>query len=521
MLLLSLFACGPWDFPDRTEKYVDDRPWDPEVVAAEDGVYVRLPLAGELVRIVPDGTWARVDLEGASPSRVVASEDGSTVLVYATWPVCEDDDPKIEYVRDCDDEDLSERTELRIFKGGELKGVVNDVPSAFNAVSFSEDGKYAAAFLDFSTAEDVDVGNVLNLTEAVFLDLEAGTGTSVSVGFAAESILFTSEGDAVVLSRSRVALVRHEGDAWDVAVRFPLTLDTDQEISPDDVELITYENSAGELTDYALVSVAGLSDLYVLDLTHEYIDVVDLRAVPSDLLVDEATGQTVIVYASLSEIDLLDHDLFEVTSVDVDEPSTHAVPAGTSALLYNDGGTYHDVYLFDPATGEAVEFRAENPVLEMQLTTDGGIAVATLSQESLYGDFYDQYYGLGIFDLVEQDEPISLALGGYPVGFELLENDAGAYALLLLDGVDELLQVNLENGTHVPFALEEPPLGIAAMPGGQFVVTHEAALGLVTFVDPAKLDPEDPDAAVVTVAGFATAGLLGDRKLPRRTSEEE
>lgn len=520
MLLLTLIACNPWSFPDDAEKYVDDQPWDPNVVAAEDGVYVRLPLAGDLVRIAPDGTWATVDLDGASPDRVIASEDGTTVLVYASWPICEDDDPKIRYVRDCDDEDLDERTELRIYKGGELKGVVDNVPSAFNAVAFSEDGNYAAAFLDFSTAGEIDVGSVLNLTEAIFLDLGAGTGTSVSIGFAAESILFTSEGDAVVLSRSEVALVRHEESAWDVAVSFPLTLDPDQEISPDDVELLTYENAEGELTDYALVSVAGLSDLYVLDLTHEYIDVVDLRAVPSDLLVDEETGQTVIVYASLSEVDLLDHDLFEVTTIDVDEPSTHAVPAGDVALLYNDGGTYHDVYLFDPTTGEAVEFRAENPVMEMKLTSDGGLAVATLSQESLYGDFYDQYYGLGIFDLVEQDDPISLALGGAPVGFELLENDAGAYALLLLEGVDELLQVDLRNGTHFPFALEEPPLGIAAMPGGQFVVTHEAALGLLTFVDPAQLDPDDPEAAVVTVAGFATAGLLGDRELPRRQEEE-
>lgn len=518
MLLLSLLACNPWNLPQVGQTWLDEETWDPAVVSARDGVYVRLPAAGDLVRVTAEG-WTSVELNGAEPDRMVLAPDGETLFVFSSWPVCEDDDPDIRYIEDCPEDDLATEHELVLVRDGQVVKTITAVPPEYNALAFDPTGTLAVAYLDFSEAAEVQVTDVLNLTEAVFIDLSDvdAEPVPVSIGFAAESVLFMPDGSkAVVLSRSEVAVV--DLAAMDVTVSFPLTLDVDQEVSPDDVALVTYEDTSGFVTQYALVSVQGQSDLYVLDLTEgsEHIDLVDLRAVPSDLLVDDELDQTLVIYSGSSTLDLLSHSNFEIEAVELDEPMTRAERAGDGALLYNDGGTYHDVYWFDPTNNELVEFRAENPVMELWLTSDGSAAVATLDRENDYGggDFFDGYYGLAIFDLVGQGDPDSLALASEPVGFELLEGDSGAHALLLLDGVDELLMVDLATGSDTSFELEEPPLGIDAMPDGAFVVTHASPMGLVTFVDPA--DPEN----VTVVSGFATTGLLGDTELPRRAEEE-
>jgi hypothetical protein len=520
--LLSLLAltagCEPWNLPNNSGYgYLDGSTWDPEVVSAQDGVYVRLPAAGDLIRVTPDGAWRTVDLAGASPDRMVLAPDNSTVLTYVSWPVCQDDDPKIVYVDDCRNEDLSYASELTLIRDGAVAAAL-DVPSQFNAFAFNDAQTLAVAYLDFSTAATIDVSGVLNLTEAVFIDLASGETHSVPVGFAPENVLFSADGaTALVLSRSKVAVVALTGgDAWTRTVTFPLTLDVDQEVDPDNAVLIT--NDDGD-TSYALISVAGERELYVLDLTHESIDIVELDGVPSDLYVDPITNRTVIVYAARASVDLLEHEFFEIESFDLDEPATRIDGADGRVVLYNDGGrTYHDVYIFDTEAETLTELRAENPILEMIQTVDRAYGVATLNVEAGGGNdasgFYDQYYGLGIFDLGDDpSDPISLLLEGAPVGLELTNDGTTNYALVLMEDVDALQKVDLSVGTASELLLEEPPIGIDAMPDGSFVVTHDASLGLITFVDATT-------EALVPAAGFAATGLLERPTLPRRGTEE-
>ncbi|MFZ5477842.1 MAG: hypothetical protein ACOZNI_13795 [Myxococcota bacterium] len=518
MLILALLACRPWDnLPEGNNTWLDDVAWDPAVVPAADGVYVRLPAAGDLVRVKPDGTFSTVDLRGAAPETIVPAPDGETLLVTASWPVCDDDDPRIRYVSDCDDEDLSVEYELDLVREGEAFATA-EVPPQFNAFAFSdperEGGALAVAYLDLEKAGDIEVDGILNLTEAVFVELGDGTSHAVPVGFAAEEVLFTEDGgSAVVLSRSRVAMV--DLDTWSVVVSFPLTLDPDQDVQPTDVELITHTDDAGDVTDYALVSIEGREDLYVLDITNQAIDIVELPAVPSDMLVDSTNERTVIVYGRKAQVDTMEHDRFELTPYELDEPANTALGGDGMALLYYEDGSYHDVIRFDPATGGTIEYRAENPVSGMYLTADHSYAVATLDPES-GSDPYDGWYGVGIFDLTDETDPVSFALSGAPIGFEMVETDGVPYALVLVEDHDELLSLELPTAASAGLALEEPPTGIAAMPGGLFVVTHPSALGLLSFVDPSE---PDEDRAVRTAGGFATAGLLSEPELPRRNEE--
>ncbi|MES2640294.1 MAG: hypothetical protein V4850_12445 [Myxococcota bacterium] len=515
-LLALLSGCEPWDLPGNSTGYLDASTWDPAVVPAADGVYVRLPAAGDLVRVKPDGSFAAVDLAGASADRMVLAPDDETILAFVSWPVCSDDDPGIVYVDECRNEDLDTASELVLIRDGAVEHAL-DVPSQYNAFAFNDAGTLAVAYLDFSAGASIDVSGVLNLTEAVFVDIASGETHAVPVGFAPENVLFSADGEnALVLSRSKVAVVSLVGeDAWTRTVVYPLTLDVDQEVDPDNAVLISDD---GGDTDYALVSVSGQSELYVLDLTNESIDIVELDGVPADLLVDEATNHTLIVYANRSTLDVLEHELFELASYPLDEPCTRLSGGDGQVVLYNDRGNTHDVYLFDTIAGTLHEERAENPVMELRLTADAAWGVATMNTERSTGNdvsgFYDQYYGLGLFDLgAEPRDPVALLLEGEPVGFALTTDDAANYALVLMEGVDGLQKIDVAAATASEIVLEEPPVGIDAMPGGLFVVTHPNALGLVTFVDAAT-------ETLTTAAGFASTGLLDRPRLPRRGVEE-
>jgi hypothetical protein len=526
MFLLLLNACDPWAFPDGGTLELPDEAWDPDVVAAEGGVYVRLPAAGALARVKDDGTWSEVGLDGATPERMVLAPDDETLLVFASWPVCADDDPEIVNVEDCPDEDLSYSDELDLVSGGKRVGTaVAGVSGQLNGVEFTDASAtnlMAALYFDFTAdnAEEIEIDGVMNLNEVVFLDLSAGEGHPVDVGFAAEAVLFASPSaetgeveKAIVLSRSKVAVVDlrpTSSTPFAVTVSFKLVLDDDSPVRPSHVTL-------AEDGQYALVTTASGSDLYILDLVNEAIDIQELPAVPSAIAVDADLGATLVVFGNDATVGVIDHLYWELVTYDLEEPATAVVDIGDSFLLYNDEANYHDVVYFEPSTGDMVERRAENPIIELELASTH-YAVASLRPDGGGGGggasaFYDQSYGLGVFPL-DAGDPVALALEAEPIGMAVSGTDADPYALVLMDEVEELIQVRLADQQATQFALGAPPEGIASSPDGRFVVTHTSPLGLVTFLDPDSGD-------TVEVAGFASLGLVTAHPLPRRTPAEE
>ncbi|HNH45859.1 MAG TPA: hypothetical protein PKY30_02415 [Myxococcota bacterium] len=505
--LLLLGGCNPWNIDPNNSTSLNAALWDPNVATLNDGAYVRLPHAGKLLRITPSGEVTEVDLRGASPQKLVEVADNDSLLVTATWQVCEDDDPKIKRVEDCATDDLSTAAELDLVRDGKVVQTL-DVPPQFTAFAFNANGSIAAAHLDPATTASVIVDGLLNLTAVVFVETVSGTVHEVPVGFAAESVLFTEDGSrAVVLSRSQVAVV--DLASWAVSVTFPLTLDPDTMVSPQDVVLA----SGGR---YALVSVSGSADLYVLDLEQESIDLVELSSSPTDMLVDSGSDQTVMVSGSRAQVDVLEHEFFEVQSFELDEPCNAILDGESWTVLYNTNNGYHDLYLFQPETGLLIEYRAENPISKLQLTGDQRFAVATMNPDVSVGSgvsgFYDIHYGLGIFPLAEEADPVALVLEGAPVGLELVSNNGINQALVLMNEVDALLRVDLATGTAEPLELERSPTAIASSPDGKFVISQDASLGQISFLDPAT-------SKMVTAAGFASIGLTVDTLLPRRDAE--
>jgi hypothetical protein len=523
---MLLVGCDPWDLDPGGYTSLDGATWDSNVATTDHGVYVRLPNAQALVRVQADGSVGRVDLAGATAERMIVTPGGKELLVFASWPECASDDPEIVYVEDCPSEDLSTHRELELVRdGGRVGGTaIEGVTGPFDAASFSPDGRTAALYFDFESGQEVSFEGTVNLNEVVFVDLDAATATSVSVGFAADRVLFSPSGaEAVVLSRSKVAVVAIEDRdgcaAGDVCVTYPLALDPDQVVNPQDVAIVSRDLGDGITENFALVTVTGRSELYVLDLDNESIDIVELAAPPSAIHVAEDGSRSVIVYDSASRVDVLEHDLFEIRSTPLDEPANAILPVPTGELLYSRGAR-HDVLFFDGATRAVVESRAENPVLELVRAGDK-YAVATLSAEAVGGDgasgFYDAHYGISVWALptaVGEDpgDPIALALNAAPVGFATTTDGDLASAMVLVAGEDALTRVDLASAAASEVDLASTPIGLMAAPQGGFVVTHDEPLGLVSFLD-------GSGAVLGTAAGFAATDIVSEPTLPRRTPE--
>ncbi len=498
-LLLLLAGCDPFaHWPDQGTGFYQEGLWDDDVVATEDGIYVMLPRAGELIRLQDDGSYEVVDLDGLRPSRIEPDPTGQRVIVFGTWPSCDDDDPKIERISECPDEATA-------------------IPSHMNDIAFSPDGRVAVAYHNEERGAITATEGIVDLTQVVFVPLETGEARSVSIGFNPSDILFTDDGAAaVVMSRSQVVVV--DLDTFTPTTAYPLTLDPDQSVDPADA-VLTPDG------DYALVAIEGASELYVLDLLNPSITIETLESPPADLSVykdpndDTDPGVTLVVYGDRASLDMLANDnAFNLEdSVELDDPVTRILEGDGFVLLYNDSGRrLYDVYRYDFATGDLVEYVVDNPVHSMQLSESGTWAVGVLSPESSGGSGIDQYqdanWGLAVLDLLG-DDAISLVVEAEPVGVELLENEDGAFALVLMDGVDQLYEVNLaQPGAATAIDLPAPPTGIGTLPDGRFYITHDASLGLISFLDPAT-------GALAQASGFAAPSLFTDDTLPRRGEE--
>lgn len=513
-------ACSPYSRPADFLGDTGDPLWSADVEPVGDDLYVRLPAARQLARVEADGTTSTVDLDGATPERLVATPDESALLVFARWPVCEDPDPKIELYGDCPEEPTIQR-ELAWVAGNQRQRAF-DVPPHLNALTFSNDGRFAVAYLENGTGLDIEVDGLIDPGEVMFIPLDgAGDPRSISVGFTPESVLFAGGSDgqddrAVVFSRSEVVVVELETLA--TVVTYPLVLDADQVVDPRDAVL----TQDGRI---ALVAIEGSEDLYVLDLEQYSIDIEELDATPSRMVnavlpgAAEGGGDldvTLVAYSGQNQVDRIDQSTLELMEPwQLEQGTNEMLVTASSALLYNTArSSAKDVYRVDLATNEIVEYRVANPMVSLQLGPAERYAVGVLEPENSTGGtevdrYQDDRWGMAVLDLASEDAT-SLVLESEPRGIALVQQDEATFALVLMEGRDALLKVDLAQPTfYEEVELEAPPIGIGALSSGSFYVTHESALGLITFIDPTG-------GTTGVASGFATPGLLSEPILPRR-----
>lgn len=512
MSTLLLAACT-----QQGSLYLDKELWDVDMVPAVDGVYISLPASEELIRLQDDSTWTEVDLQGAVASHMVPSPDGSSVLVFADWKECPDDDTDIIYEEDCPDT-LVRHRELAVVKDGQRSQVI-DIPSHLNTIEFSNDGSIAVAYLDYSAGGNIEIDGVADLGEVAFIRLADGVKSSVSVGFSPSRVLFGTNNQAVVMSRSQVVAV--DLNTFEKILEAPLTLDADQQIDPSGAEL-AYDADSGAST--LLLTVQGSSDLYMLDLQNEFWNIGDLGSVPSAIGVDNNISRSVFVFAASSKAVILDHGSLSalnsssLETINLEEPSNKTLLGDGFALLYHDSNdNVHDVYRLDLESSELTEYVVANPISSLQLTPSSLYGVGIMSPENDYSSgmdgYQDSHWGIAILNTSNSDS-VSLVAEAQPIALEIIENETGAFALILMEGLEYLLQVDLASPSNATkIELPSAPLALDVMPDGRFVIAHDMGMGMVSFLNPSDL-------SLTTVQGFAPFGLFEKTKLTRRTEGE-
>jgi hypothetical protein len=146
----------------------------------------------------------------------------------------------------------------------------------------------------------------------------------------------------------------------------------------------------------------------------------------------------------------------------------------------------------------------------LTLTQSGKYAVGLMMPENSYGSGIDAYqdarYGLAILDM-EGDDVVNLVAESQPIGLEIVEGDDGDFALVLLEGKDTLLQVDLANPSQsLEVDLPATPIAISTRPTvdseqEKFIISHNVDVGMVSILDPKTLE-------IKTITGFGLAGSL-------------
>ncbi len=504
--LLTLAACG-WDLPNSGNAYLHLPLWDARgIQATVDGLYVPMPHNGGITLLAPGEDARRVDIgEGRVVNITVPpASSAATVAAVIERYRCEVDDKKearkVDRLADCADEDLKVDVEIDLIAGGVVTSSV-PLDTPFRSMVWNAAGTHAIAWTDAATAAGID--GVVNLTSVTVIDTIAGTATAVPVGFSATDVLFDDAGArAIVLSQSAVAVIDLATSPPARDVTFALTLDPDQVVTPVGVQL-TPDG------DYALISVQGSSDLYVLDLVNNSVNIVTLDLAPSAMHVDPSDDLTVLVSATTAAVDIMDHRFFDVTRVQLDEAMDAIIDGDGFDLLY--GRNHRDVYRLDPLTGDIVEFRLQNPLLSLHLAPTEEFAIAFTAQGAV-----DGRPGMEILDLRDtRGHSYPYLLEGVGIDAKFTVDDAGLlHALILQSDVTYLYALDLYGGTAREIELDEPPIGIGARAEGGFYVTHDDPLGLVSLVDPTT-------DAIETIAGFGTLGIFDPIDFVVQPGQEE
>jgi hypothetical protein len=255
---------------------------------------------------------------------------------------------------------------------------------------------------------------------------------------------------------------------------------------------------------YALISTVGSPDLYALDLEQHAINLVELAGVPAKLAVSDAHDRTVLVYRSRPVVELLDHQFFDVETFELDEGMDSIALAGANAVLYGTD-SQHDLYRFDFENEDVIEYRLQNPAVSVHVSPNEDFALALTRAEGGFGNdvdaLYDQHPGMEIVDL-NGDESEAFLLEGQGLDVAFASDETNLSALVLQEGVDYLYRLEMYTRVAEEITLAAPPIAIGTMPNGNFYITHDSPLGLVSFLNPSTGLVEEE------IGGFAAVGLF-------------
>lgn len=459
-------------------------------------LYMLAPTAQSVVSIDPETREFESIPVGRDPA-VLARPDGGDVL----------------YTLDRKDSALS-----RVTTSGSVSS--EDLGAPFTTLTWSPDGTRAIAWFHPDEAGDLEVDGSLNLNAYAAIEVD-GDEVIVSLGsltFEPHAVTFSADSTkALIATTARLHIVDLLADPIsELAV--PFTADDSVHRPPAIV-------APGPLGEQALVTVAGVPDLFVLGLDPVMIENVAPLPRPAMSVVWSADGTRAIIADGTDQVTFLDLQSNAVEALQLDHSVNRIqmskLPQNSFALLYDDRGwtSYITRVELDPsatAPDDPETYLLEDAVGRVELSPSEAAAVIFHSMNGMLNSV--QADTLSLFHFAERaPSRIRLDAAAWDMiflGSGVIPDNDDEHVMVVLKDSARLIRYNLRTYAQVVLDTYPLPHAIGRIPapaGGSelLFVVHDQDSGLVSFLPPDANSV--PSGGFPAVAGMGLTGLLDRR----------
>ncbi len=359
---------------------------------------------------------------------------------------------------------------------------VASVGEAINRLVPSIAGSYVLGIYDPNrgSANFGDSG-LINYFELDILDARGNPTRTVSIDFTPDNILFLPpDGNSCLISKGYRVLRLNLDDGSTTA--FPLTLNPQESRTPETMII----SSDGAL---AVITVLETTDVYVLDLELDGINILDTALAVSDAAFVPGTHTALLALPDNAALAVVDLDIGIPETIDLGDSyqSILMAPDGLKAVLFSDGGSSLAVTdltewktKIHPLNGMIDMSTLDNPI---QISSNSRyIAVTELSALDSYSSS-----ALDILDL-ETRVAVPFGLESWMEDFQF--SPTGFTAGILLPYADKLVVLNLATMQAFSRPVEADSIGLGYVPAaGSYVVDYDREKGRLAFVN--EMDPEN------------------------------
>ncbi|NLH50572.1 MAG: hypothetical protein GX444_18510 [Myxococcales bacterium] len=369
-----------------------------------------------------------------------------------------------------------------------------DIRPGLNSLAVSPSGNYALAYYSFTD----DGQDYQGYGEISIVDLRDRTVRSLAVGFPPDSVLYTNDERALLVSTTILGLVRLTDGHFET-LPTGLDIDAGQRIR---------KAAVSADSSYAFILAEAATDLLSIDLSSLEIEELELGCYPTDMDVAAEGDITLLLCRGTGQILVLDNGDLSLDAYETDEVvgSGELTADGRQAVLFTNSESIERVHLFSPADGKLTTYYTVKPLVGAAIAPDDRTAV--LFHEGGDGqplDDFDQYFdgqeAISIFNLKNGlINPVETAVRATTVSF----GSDGHYAVVPQPNRQKLLLLDLQRGLVDVLATPSLPLDAGLIDDLALVyVLQDHPLGRISFFDTQTL-------AVRTVTGFLLNGQIGE-----------
>ncbi len=395
-----------------------------------------------------------------------------------------------------------------------------ELGAPFTTLTWSPDGTRAIAWFDPAEAADLEVEGSLNLNAYAAITASDGA-LEISPGsltFEPSHVTFSADSTkALIATSARLHVVDLEADpVSELAV--PFATDDATHRPPALV-------APGPLGEKALVTVSGVSDLFVLSLDPVMIENVAPLDRVAHSIAWSADGSHAIIADGSTEVTFLELDTNDVEQLTLVHPVNRIQmsqqPENSFALLYDDRGyTPYLTRVELEADGAAPEdpetYLLEDAVGRIDLSP--GETAAVIFHDDASADEWVPVQSLSLFHFEERaPSRILLDAPAWDMIFlseGVIADSADEHVIVVLKNSGRLIRYNLRTYAQVVLDTYPQPHAIGRVPPGDegselLYVIHDQDLGLVSFLPPGA--DAVPSGGFPAVAGMALSGLMDGR----------